>query len=77
MCIFKSRLGFPGGTVIKNPPAKAGVEGDAIWKDPLEEEMATHSRILACKIPSTEEIVNMHYKMTEFFIGTMKKNKPR
>ena len=57
MCIFKSRLGFPGGTVIKNPPAKAGVEGDAIWKDPLEEEMATHSRILAWKIPSTEEIV--------------------
>ena len=25
------------------------------WKDPLEEEMATHSRILAWKIPWTEE----------------------
>ena len=25
------------------------------WKDPLEKEMATHSRILAWKIPWTEE----------------------
>ena len=25
------------------------------WKDPLEEEMATHSSILAQKIPWTEE----------------------
>ena len=25
------------------------------WEDPLEEEMATHSRFLAWKIPWTEE----------------------
>ena len=25
------------------------------WEDPLEGEMATHSSILACKIPWTEE----------------------
>ena len=25
------------------------------WKDPLEEEMTTHSSILACKIPWTED----------------------
>ena len=25
------------------------------WEDPLEEEMATHSSILVCKIPWTEE----------------------
>ena len=25
------------------------------WEDPLEYEMATHSSILACKIPWTEE----------------------
>ena len=25
------------------------------WEDPLEEEVATHSRILAWKIPCTEE----------------------
>ena len=24
-------------------------------EDPLEKEMATHSRILACRIPGTEE----------------------
>ena len=26
------------------------------WKDPLEREMATHSSILACEIPRTEEL---------------------
>ena len=26
------------------------------WEDPLEEEMATHSRILAWRIPWTEEL---------------------
>ena len=25
------------------------------WEDPLEEEMATHSSILVCEIPWTEE----------------------
>ena len=25
------------------------------WEDPLEKEMATHSCILACRIPETEE----------------------
>ena len=51
--------GFPGGAVVKNPPANAGDARDAgsilVWKDPLEEEMATHSCILAWKIPWTEE----------------------
>ena len=27
------------------------------WEDPLEKEMATHSSILAWKIPGTEELV--------------------
>ena len=26
-----------------------------VWKDPLEEDMATHSRILVWRIPWTEE----------------------
>ena len=30
------------------------------WEDPLEEEMATHSRILAWKIPWTEEPGGLH-----------------
>ena len=45
--------------VVKTPPANKG----DIWdmdsipevEDPLEEEMATHSSILAWRIPRTEE----------------------
>ena len=37
-------LGFPGGSVIKNPPANAG---DVGGEDPLEKEMATHSGVFA------------------------------
>ena len=48
---------FPGGSVVKNPPADPG---DARvrslrWEDPLQEEMATHTSILAWKTPWTEE----------------------
>ena len=45
--------------VIKNPPANAGEVRDAGsilgWEDPLEKEVAAHSRILAWRIPWTEE----------------------
>ena len=44
---------FPSGAVLKNPPAKAELEmrfGSLGWEDPLEEEVATHSSILAWKI---------------------------
>ena len=52
-------MGFPGGTVVKNPPANAGDAGD-VSSIPgsgrsLEEEMTTHSSILAWRIPWTEE----------------------
>ena len=59
MIIYNNTLGFSGGTVVKNLPAKAGVKGDVSWGDPLEEEMATHSRILAWKIARTEELVGL------------------
>ena len=39
--------------MVKNTPA--GNAGDMGWEDPLEEEMATHSSIVAWKIPQTEE----------------------
>ena len=26
-----------------------------VWEDPLQKEMATHSSILACEVPRTEE----------------------
>ena len=48
--------GFPGGSVVKNPPANAGDVGSIPGQeDPLEEEMATHSSTLAWEIPWTEE----------------------
>jgi len=41
-------LGFPGGSVVKNPPTMQEIWVQSMnWKDPLEEEMATHSSILA------------------------------
>ena len=56
MCSIR---GFPRGPVVKNLPAHAGTARDVGWipgsGSPLEYEMATHSRILAWKIPWTEE----------------------
>ena len=40
--------------MVKNLPANVGDVG-SIPEDPLEKEMATHSNILAWKIPCTEE----------------------
>ena len=45
--------------VIKNLPTNARDSGDVVqsldWKDSLEKGMATHSSVLAWKIPWTEE----------------------
>ena len=45
--------------MVKNLPANAGDARDTGsipgQEDPLEEEMATHSSILACRVPWTEE----------------------
>ena len=43
---------FPGGSVVKNLPAKAGDMGSIFLgqEDPLEEEMATYSSILPWEI---------------------------
>jgi len=47
---------FPGGSVVKNSPAKEETSvGSLGGEDLLEEEMATNSRILDWKIPWTEE----------------------
>ena len=41
---------------VKNPPETEEMQAQPLgWEDPLEEEMATHSCILAWKIPWTEE----------------------
>ena len=48
--------GFPGGSVVTNPPATQEIWVQSLGQeDPLEEEMATHSSILAWEIPWTEE----------------------
>ena len=51
--------GFPCGPVVKNLPAMQGILETRVqspgWEDPLEEEMATHSSVLAWEIPWTEE----------------------
>ena len=42
--------------MVKNLPAMQETEVQSQgWEDSLEEEMATHSSILACRIPWTEE----------------------
>ena len=47
--------GFPSGSAIKNLPAMQETEETWVqtvgWEDPLEEEMATHSSVLAWEIP--------------------------
>ena len=41
---------------VKNPPAMQQTWVRPLgWEDPLEKEMATHSSILAWRIPWTEE----------------------
>ena len=50
---------FPGGASGKEPAGQCrGYETwvrSLAWEDPLEKEMATHSSILAWRIPWTEE----------------------
>ena len=60
LTIPSPKLGFPGGSVVKNLP-----EMQETWvrsldqEDPLEEEMATRSSILAWEIPWTERPVRL------------------
>ena len=48
--------GFPGGSVVKNPPALQEMRVRSLGQeDPLEKEMATPSVILAWRIPWRKE----------------------
>ena len=51
-------MGFPGGSVVRNPPANAGDTEMRVsslgQEDPLEKEMATLSCVLVWEIPRTE-----------------------
>ena len=56
LAISKSVQGL-GGSVVKNPPARQEKQvGSLDRKDPLEESMATHSTILAWRIPWTATV---------------------
>ena len=59
MTLGRSQVtGFPGGSVVKNLPAKQETWVQSLGReDHLEKEMATHSvhGILAWEIPWTEE----------------------
>ena len=52
-------MGFPGGTVVKNPPANVGGSRDAglvpMLARSLEYEMVAHFSIFAWKIPWAEK----------------------
>ena len=57
LCFISNIWGFPGGTVVKNPMQDTQEMWVQSWdqKDPLEEEMATHSSILAWEIQWSEK----------------------
>ena len=49
-------MGFPGAQMVKNPPVMQETWIQSLrWEDALEEGMATHSTILAWRIPWTGE----------------------
>ena len=53
ICLFWASLVAKS---VKNLPAMQGTQVQSLgWEDPLEKEMATHSSILAWRIPWTEE----------------------
>ena len=50
------RVGFPSDSAVKSPLAMQEMQVQSLgWKDPLEEGIASHSSILAWRIPQTEE----------------------
>ena len=60
---YRKHMGLYGGSVAKNLPAmKETQETQEMrvqfvgWKDPLEEEMAMHSSILAWRTPGTASL---------------------
>ena len=47
---------FPGAQTVKSPPTKQETQVQSLGReDALEKKMATHSSVLAWRIPRTEE----------------------
>ena len=56
VCVCNTEMDFPGDSVGKESPAVQETWVRSLgWEDPLEEGMATHSSVLAWRIPWTEE----------------------
>ena len=55
MCFSITKKGFPGGSDSKESACNAGDPGSILGQEDLEKGMATHSRILAWRIPWTEQ----------------------
>ena len=56
-------MGFPGGQMVKNPPAIWETWVRSLgWEDPLEEGIATHSSILAWRIHGQKSLVGYRAK---------------
>ena len=54
-------VGFHDGSTVKNLPAMQELQVPSLGQeDPLEDVMATHSSILAWRIPWTEEPGGLH-----------------
>ena len=58
-CQYTCTRGLPGGSAVKTLPAVQELREARVrslgWEDPLEEGKATHSSVLAWRIPGTEE----------------------
>ena len=55
--LFRTALGFPDGSLVKNPPAIQKMQVPSLGReDPPQKNTATHSSILAWEIPGTEEL---------------------
>ena len=51
ICVCKYHSDFPGGSVVKNPPAMKKIRVRSLGQeDPLEKGMTTHSSIRAWRI---------------------------
>ena len=62
ICVF---LVLSGSDGIKNPPMIQYTQVRSLgWEDLPEKEMATHSSILACRIPWVEEPGNTVHGVT-------------
>ena len=73
LLVIRLKLGLPGGSVVVKKKSRLPMQETWVWslgwENPLEEEMATHSSILAWEIPWTEEPSRQYNWVTNTFIS--------